>query len=329
MPHIPQNPPSGGIITIDEGDRFKIAQAVYNAVTGKTEKLSRAYGKDYLISLEDLQQLNHKCEQACSQWEVLQRNCNITLHQLDDNKEVFSSFERFKLYDTSKMSPCESIVYEFNILLRLPETEKPQPYKITVRVLSKIAMINRMEKEMGPPPFLRLFSSGHVVVEVEYVDYVVARNMLSMIDSWISQVEQEPHYAWATFTQKFSHWFPPAAQFSIVLLFGVSLYHITPAALAEGNSLALLAQWLILSGTALFLAGVTARFLGRLAETGIDRIIPISAIQLNKGDERLLKRFKKRNVLRIIQAIAALILVVAQGVATTAVSDWLKVYLNK
>lgn len=316
-------------VAVDEGDRFKIAQAIYNAVTGKTEKLSRTFGKDYLIGRDDFQQLHAKLEQSCSQWEVLQKNCNITVHHLEDNKEVFSSFERFRVYDQSRTSPTESVSYEFNILLKLPDTEKPQPYKLTVRALSKIAVVHRMEKEMAPPPFLRFFTAGNVVIEVEYVDYVVARNIMGVLESWVSEIEIDSHYDWVKPIQKFSHWFGPFIHAAIIALFGLALFKATPAILPAGAESSVLAQWLILAGSTLVLSGLIARALGRLAESGVDRILSISAIHLNKGDERLIKRFKKRNRWKMTQVLGALSLAVTQGVIANYITALLIEFVKK
>src|SRR5690606_20583418 len=105
------------------------------------------------------------------------------------NKETFSSFERFEIYDTSRMSPVETVVYELNILLTIPHSEKPQNYKVTIRAMSRIAFYKRMQEDAPMPPFMRLFGGSAVVAEIEYVDYVIARNILSMVDSWIAEVE--------------------------------------------------------------------------------------------------------------------------------------------
>lgn len=306
-------------VQVDDGDRFKIAQAIYNAVTGKTETLSRPYGKDYLVTRDDIHQLHEKLLQACSQWEVLQKNCNITVHHFEENKEVFSSFERFKVYDQSRTSPTESVVFEFNILLKLPGTEKPQPYKIVVRSLSKIAMIKRMEKEMAPPSFFRFFSAGNIVIEVEYVDYVVARNMIGVLESWVSEIEIDSRYSWARPIQRFSHWIPPIIHASMIGIFGFALFSATPAVLPSGSESSTLAQWLILGASSLILAGLLGRAFGRMAETGIDRITSISAIKLNKGDDRLIERFKTRNRLRLLQAVSALVFAVAQGIVANGI----------
>ena len=100
-------------VIIQSTEAFKIAQAIYSAVTGKTEKLSKIFSDNYKITEADILQLHAKCEQMCTQWNVLSKNENITIQHTDDNKQNFSSIERLKLYDKSQTSPVEGITAFF------------------------------------------------------------------------------------------------------------------------------------------------------------------------------------------------------------------------
>lgn len=319
--------PTAATAVIDDSDRFKIAQAIYNSVTGKTEKLSRTYSKDYLVSLDDIRQLHLKCQQACGQWTVMNKSESITVHHLDDNKETYSSFDRFCIYDQSRTSPTESLVYEFNLLLELPKVEKPQHYKVSVRALSRVAMIRRMEKEMAPPPFLRLFGGSSIVVEIEYVDYVVARNILGMLDSWTDEIERHSKLSWIRHVQRFTHWIPPVAQFVVVGFVGFSLFKTTSAVLNDSSTPPMVASWLILAGTVIALVAMFARRLGSLIENGIDQILTLSAIKLNKGDERLIERYRNRNILKTGQVLLGILIVTANAVGANFLTEWLKGFL--
>ena len=72
----PKPPPPNALI-LDEPQSFKIAQAVYNAATGKTEKVSKAFAKSYVVDLVSLKQLHAKCSQACTQWDVIQNSSRL------------------------------------------------------------------------------------------------------------------------------------------------------------------------------------------------------------------------------------------------------------
>ncbi len=123
---------------IKGSEAHTVAQAVYHSVTGKTEKLTKAFSNNYKITFEDIQQLHAKCKQMCTQWNVIESNENITVNHVDDNKEDFSSLDRFKIYDKSQTSAIEGIAYEYNVLIFPKNSTKAQPYKIHVRMASDV-----------------------------------------------------------------------------------------------------------------------------------------------------------------------------------------------
>jgi hypothetical protein len=309
----PTPPASPGAIIVNESDHFKIAQAIYNTVTGKTEKLAKTYDNDFIITLDDVQQLHLKLEQTSSQWKILSKNNNVAIHHVNDNKETFSSIERFKIYDASRTSATESIVYGYNILIELPETEKPQPYRVTVRAISRIAMFGRMEREMAPPPLLRFFGHVSLIIEIEYVDYNVARNILSAVTSWVDAIERNSKLSWIRKVQNLTHWIPSIFQLVLIPLAGCILFRETGEILPDSATHARLAQWLIVAGVGLAFSISVAKILGRLTESGIDQIITLSAIKINKGDERLIEKYSHRNIWKVMQVLFSLIGIVVHN----------------
>jgi hypothetical protein len=319
MPEISQeckSSPTRTDIVVQESERFQVAQALYAAVTGKTEKLSKSYAKRYVVNLLDLKQLNAKCNQACTQWKVLQRSTSVTVHHVDDNKEQFSSFERFNIYDVSKTAAVESVVYEFSILVALPGVERPQNYKATVRVLSRLAAAKKAtdEEPWVPRGFFRWFGMPTIFVEIEYVDYVVARNLLSMIDSWASQVEQATGWAWAESVQKRSHWIAPLSELGITVMMAIGLVKATSVALGSGGLPEDWVKWGIVCATALIISRSVARWVGGAVEESIDSVLQLSTIKFNKGDERLVEQYGRRNLWRSIGAGLGIAFVIGQGI---------------
>ena len=64
--------------------------------------------------------------QVCEQYNIEAQNTSVTVYHLDDTKEAFSSFERFRIYNQSATSPVESVVLKYNFLIVLPRTRKAQ-----------------------------------------------------------------------------------------------------------------------------------------------------------------------------------------------------------
>lgn len=227
---------------------------------------------------------------------LLKKNENITIQHIDDDKSEFSSIKRLKIYDKSQTSPIESISYEFNILAKLPNIEKPQPYKITVRISSSIAMLKKMANDVLPGSIFRLFSAGNIVVEIEYIDYVVARSMISTIDSWVREIEIPAKFPFLRFFQRYSHWIP---RFTSGVIFGLSFaaaLTATDAVFQELESNKTLAKFLLTSFSVIVVASTLAGWIGRFMGSSVDRIKEISCIVINRGDERLEEKYKRKNI---------------------------------
>lgn len=169
-------------LIIKDDNAYKLAQALYNTVTGKTESLSRSYSDNYEVHNESIVQLYNKMVQTYAQWEVISRNENITIFHIDNSKQVFSSIDRFQGYDKSSTSPVENIVITFNVLLGLSNVEKPQPYKISINITSKIAAKHKAKSNNSTRLLYRLFKGQIITIQIEHIDSIVAKNMLLIVN---------------------------------------------------------------------------------------------------------------------------------------------------
>lgn len=324
--------PEGFVIHGAGTEPFKIAQALYHAVTGKTESISKQFSENYQITFDDLKQLHAKFEQMCSQWKMIGQSECITLFHINDNKEVFTSIQRLEFYDFSKNNPIESITFEFNVLLNLPDIDKAQPYKITIRMVSRIAAMHRAEMGDLNKAIFWWMRTGVIHVDIKYVDYVVARNIFSTIDSWINGIAVAETRVWLKTLQKFSHWVPRTVS---LIFFLLAVYVATmstntiffPAADNE-----FLAKYLISAFGFVIAFFFMGNIFGRLLEYSIDRLEDISYIKINRGDKKLLSEFKQRNSNSAWHALFYLLLITGHAIACsyigTAIFETIKVGLN-
>jgi hypothetical protein len=319
-----------GVVIADSSERFKLAQALYSTVTGKTEKLGKAYSEQYRISINDLVQLDAKCHQVCGQWVVIQKSENVTIHYVDDAKEQFSSFDRFKLFDASKTSPTESVVYEFNLLIQQQNVDKPQPYNIVIRTMSHPAMLQRMDRLDTPfPAFMKFIGGSSIVVEIEYVDYLVARQLQSTVDSWVSHLDHVQERKLIALMQKYTHLIPPIFQVTLVLLAATAVTATIPVQLASATTFAGFAHWLIWAAMIVWVAGIFAKLFGRFVETSIDTIQPLGGIVLNKGDQRLLEKCAKRTGIATVKSVVGTVLAITQGAVSKSCAALLVSWLSR
>lgn len=309
-------------IQVSETDGFKIAQAIYNAVTGKTEKLTKFYDKNFRVDMNALRQLDAKLRQMRTQWHVAQSSDSITIHHNADNKDQFSSFERFGIYDSSRAEPVESIVYQHNFLIAMTGIGKAQPYTATVRIASRAAMFDKLKHGGPPPAFFRLFQRGTITVEIDYVDYVVARNIQSTLDSWINEIEVLPESKSLVWLQNHSAWAPRAVSFAVFL---VAFYAINSISgqLPTSTNPRDAARLVIFGLPFLWLATQLAKTFGGMVEERLDNYAPLSYIDLNVGDKRLADRIAKHSKLSCFTALFWFATVLAEGVGIGLFTSWL------
>ena len=316
-------------LVLAEADSFKAAQALYWAVTGKTEKLTRTFGNDHEITREALRQLHAKCDQVCTQWTVLLKSSDITLRHIDGSTDTFSSFDRFTVYDASRTAAVDVITYTFNTLLRLPSIEKPQNYKLTVRIVSAVALEKRLSNDAETHMiYPGMYGPGGITVEIEYVDYAIARNLMSMAESWVKEVEQQTTNwpALRAFFRKWGHWFPFCAQTAVGIAGAFALAAATRLALPDTALPTDAARWLILAVALIGVYTTTAWWVAEVVARLFHRLRPVTAIELNKGDTRLNKEHRKHSLANWAGITLGILFVLAQGVLanflTTFLANW-------
>ena len=135
-----------------------------------------------------------------------------------------------------------------------------------------------------------------------------------MIDSWASEVEQATGWRWAQVVQKKSHWIAPLSVLGITVITAIGLAKATSVALGTGGPSAEWVKWGIVCTTVLLVSRSLAHWIGEATEDSIDRVMQLSTIKFNKGDERLIEQYSCRNVWRSIGAGVGVALVIGQGI---------------
>ncbi len=305
--------PTSGNITKESG-AYKLVQAIYHVVTGKTETISKQFTENYKIEFEDIVQLHTKCVQMCTQWDVISQNENITFYHADNSKERFTSIERLELYNRSHTSPIETVTYEYNVLVKSPNVDKPQPYKVNVKITSGIALAPETVPKAIGIAIIRFFSGAAISLNVEYVDYVIARNIISTLDSWVQEIEITKSNKILKLLQQFSHWIPRFSGILILCLATLSGILSAETILGEQAAPSLLAKFLISTFGFITLSYFLGILLGRMLERSIDRMQEMSYIEINKGDAKLLSAFRKNNRHSIMKASIALTLLTIHAI---------------
>ncbi len=303
---------------------MQVLQSIYNEITGGTEELNKGYDKDFQLEFCDLEQLNHKFEQVVEQYHIESKNCSVKLYHLDDTRETFSSFDRFRIYNKSSTSPIESIIIKYNFLIVLPKTRKPQSYTISIRIASRITIIKKMRSgnHQYPRRILRMMRGQTAMVSVDYVDYAVARNFLILVDGWFDSLNVGTSPFLLKFIRNKSEYVTTFSKyglggFSVFLIYERLPIYLSPQ---EVNQL-IFAKLVLLGFSVIFIAYQLGKYLGRKSEYTLDELTELSFIKINKGDEKLIEEIEKGNRRMIFKAISNVGITLILGVAASIIAN--------
>ena len=288
---------------------FKEVQNIYNEITGKSENLSFSGQEPYHVHFQDLEQANHVCMQCIQSLSVIAVNTSITAYHSNGEKQVFSSFDRFKLYNTGNSAPLENVNLSYSFLL----ADEPNPaksYKVSINVTSQCTIQEKsnLDPINGIGRLQMLLYLAPLRCKIDYVDYVVAKTFQASIDEWIKGLTVGKSFRGIKFLQRYSHWIPRLSSTTSSSLFLIF------AALQLDKTLPLSNADLLAKGSLLASISITLLFLGftlgKFMENAIDKNSALSQIHINKGDEKINKRFadkKTSSNLRFVLGIAATI----------------------
>ena len=314
------------VVVLDGGSSvsMKAVQSLYNEITGKTEKIAWVLRDNHSVQMGDLTNLDIKIKQLYEQYNIVSTNCNVTVYHVNNAKEQFSSFERFKFYDSSRTEPCESIRIEYDFLILLPKTKKVQPYKISINLMSRVGLREKALAEHSMARrFVRLVSIQTGAIDIEYVDYTVARNLKTTIDEWYKGVEKTCETSRVEVLQDYTTHLPFVFKLFTALVLILMFYFNSDQFLPDSATVNNLFEAAIVVGGGFILAVMSASKAGSLCENAIDNYQPLSSVNLNRGDELAVKKFKKTNFNSLVGAIFSIFFVISLNIASTYLSKLL------
>lgn len=321
----------GGVVVIGESNSstqisIQTLQGIYNEITGKTETVGKSYGRAFQIQFSDVEQLNRKLEQAHAQYNVVSSNCNITVFYADDTRDVFSSFARFALHNAGSSSSVESVLLKYNILVCLPNTRQAQAYTISVRLMSRIAVSTRIMSDFhgSVPSFLRYMGNRTALVEIEYVDYMVARNFLNIVDDWFKVLPTAFESKVINWMQVRSHLIPRFLKFATAVFVGLLLVFIAPHYVPKGTTdLLMLVRFSGIALLTVYAAHTIAGWFAKITENGLDMYSELSYLKFTKGDEKEIANAMRENKFAFVKSVGGFVLTICVSIVTKVIASHL------
>lgn len=273
--------------------------------------------------MQEIEQLHHKMLQLCDIHKIVARNETVSIFHDQDRKEQFTSFERFLAYNSNSASPTMNVVLKYNFAIVVAGRKNPQEYVVTIRLASRVALIKKL-KEDAPPfipgHFLAAMAGDVAEISVEYADYVVARGFVEAFDEWIRGCNTNSEPKIIRFLKKYSSFFPK----TFGPLVAASTLFFTLSYIEESNLVDLnatyIAKLFVIFLVGLYLLVTLAGFAGKLIENSIDRYMPISYVNLNRGDSKLINEFNSGKKSRWIEFLAGSFLTIVLGIASSKIA---------
>ncbi len=307
---------------------FQLAQDFYNEITGKSERLKELSNDPFILKLRDIEQLHFRLEQSTEQYNICSFNESYSVSYVDDSSERFSSIERLKLHVGTRGCAIEEIVVQYKILIILPKTNRPQEYKLTVKMASRVAKIESMRKELGSMPFeIPLFQFENIKTasfEIEYVDSTVAHAFMSVLKKWFNSLEKNRTSNAIKLIRKSSHYIPKLTKYSLLTISCTYIYKSSSIYLLAPDVDARLVTLFTLSS--ILVAYLSVRIgiaIGKKIEVNLDSIYEQSYISFSSADDNFVKESSINIKKSKINAVTGLVVTIIVSIGSSLIANWI------
>ncbi len=302
---------------------MQIVQAVYNELTGRTEELTKFVEAPFRLRFDDLKQLDAKIRQMFEQYHIASSSTTVTIYFGQEARETYSSFERFSAFDSSTTKEVQNILLKYEFLIILPEAKRPQPYSLSIQLTSGLAVVK--QAKAGLPrglPAMAFLQGPSGKLSIEYVDYLVARTFLDTVSNWTDALDTSPLRQPLKFLVQNSQWVRRFTQCSLVVGALFTLCSNLTRWISTGPEATHdLARFLLWSVFILGLANFVGKFFGSLAERFLDDLYAASAIQLTRGDTKLIETNSSERRVNLLKAGASVVFSFLLGVLASIIAN--------
>lgn len=285
----------GGQIVLGDGASrqaisFKMAQAFYSELTGKSEQISEKFTKSYILTINNIEQLHQRIIQSTTQYKVASASASFSIKYQNDSSERFSSIERFKLHAGAKGVPVEEVDISYRFLVILPETKKPQEYRINISLLSRIVKIEDLRRKIEEInisiPLWQFDNELTCRASIDFTDITVANAFMSVIKSWERTLDQVETSSLIKNIRPFAKYMPSVFKYGLLVAGSyytmgvVDKYFLSP----EAHTTAVFILIAFIFNFLLWRVGINA---GNKSERHLNQLYEVSYIYFSGADKKL------------------------------------------
>lgn len=299
----------------------EFVRAMYHEITGKTERIARNLSGSKLICFQDIRSIVSKINQNAEKHDVVGRNTTIRIRFNNTQVMKFSSWEKFSEFNFDDSARTSELTIEFSFLIRNPATNRPSRYIVFVDISN--ADPEEDGFRFGPIKFVDRFIEYENMVRMEYVDYLVARDFISLVQDWYKNLP-DSNFPFGSFGVFFRD-----ARTRFMILNAMYIFSIIPVLIfsdiVQQGKFAQLDVFATLIALCLGWCFLTRMIIHFTFDFG-SLIINPSSLVVTSGDQRFkekLERGNKWNGRKMIGLVMSILLAVAINIFSGKISMWI------
>jgi hypothetical protein len=187
-------------------------QNFYAEVTGQTESRSKNFKGSYRIGLSNLEQLHHRIEQTLAPLSIKAKASKVHLAYKGGERQIHSSFDRFRLAPCATQDPIFSLRYEMSAMVEAPSDEDSsqlkerfKKYEISISVKPYVKDLKQEEGELFWLESDSYFQVASLHVEIKFVDFMVSESLMAAVEGWTKTLVEIPSRPIVSFLKKHRH----------------------------------------------------------------------------------------------------------------------------
>lgn len=211
---------------------------------------------------------------------------------------------------------------EFNFLIKPPQLQEPQSYKVKVQLASPVVTLKEIY-EKAPAALIALIGEPLGSISITYVDYVIARTILSAIDEWLAGLREIRKPKFVYFFSKRNQLIERTTKYILLLAVATAAIRILPPYLGKHPSLSDFGIFMICTYIALLVAYRSGLYLGENIQKAIQSILPVAGIKINVGSQRLMEKVAQENKDSRTRALRDLFFELALAITAHVAAGWI------
>jgi hypothetical protein len=183
-------------------------QALYHAVTGKTETYSKTLKKNVIITYHSFEQLYCRIRQQIDHYTLLaDPTVTVIVKNADSKKLQYSSWDRFQDFSINSPDITSELIIKFEFIVQLANTPTPQRCIVNVSLDSELPVVEARGKDrhdLFMLEFMGFLATDYRTVEIsiDFVDFLIAKIFCGVIEEWFLTLDIAPTSKLTTFLIK-------------------------------------------------------------------------------------------------------------------------------